>query len=236
MDFLSKLRESTQIGEILYIDGHRSAPRISSCWGNGHDCCQQWGPLSLGPLPFINFLREVSSQIQAFQASPVTPDGTACGSALNAAGQISYWPSAFTSMMESSNPEQPKTTSLSTFPWSTLSTATTLSASPTLSTLASSCLTSPAYALARSTLSSHNPPVTTCASLSSNDIPPLVQQDLHPLFSFNHQSSRSVVNPRLSTTDSLPFGHHSPSVPPGFSASGCTESPFVPPQLATSAS
>ena len=118
---LSKLRESTQIWEILDSDGHCSAPRIVVNYevvvgAMAMTATRSQGTLSLGPLPFINSLREISSQLQAFQASPETPDKTACHSALNPACQISFWSSVFISMVESSNPEQPTcTTSLSTF-------------------------------------------------------------------------------------------------------------------------
>ena len=61
-----------------------------------------------------------------------------------------------------------------------------------------------------------------------------LQQDLHPLSSFNQQSSRSVVNPQPSTSDTLPFGQHSLSFPPVFSATGCTASPFFHAQLSSS--
>ena len=61
-----------------------------------------------------------------------------------------------------------------------------------------------------------------------------MQQDLHPLSSFNQQSSRSVVNPQPSASDTLPFGQHSLSFPPVFSATVCTASPFFHAQLSSS--
>ena len=59
-----------------------------------------------------------------------------------------------------------------------------------------------------------------------------LQQELHPLSSFNQQSSRSVVNPQPSTSGTLPFGQHSLSFPPVFSTTGCTASPLF--QLSSS--
>ncbi|CAH3036042.1 unnamed protein product [Pocillopora meandrina] len=98
MDFLSKLRGSTEIKAILNSDGHCSIPRIVEDYEavvgiTAITDTRKEGPSSLHTLPFINSLREVSSQLQTFQASPETPDGTACGSALNAARQILYWSS-----------------------------------------------------------------------------------------------------------------------------------------------
>ena len=46
----------------------------------------------------------------AFQASPDTPDGIACSSALNAARQICYWSSLFMTMMDERNVVYPITT------------------------------------------------------------------------------------------------------------------------------
>ncbi|CAH3151674.1 unnamed protein product [Pocillopora meandrina] len=258
MDFLSKLRGSTEIKEILNSDGHCSIPRIVEDYEavvgiTAITDTRKEGPSSLHTLPFINSLREVSSQLQTFQASPETPDGTACGSALNAARQILYWSSVFISMMEASNTGQPTSSSTSSASTSSASSssASISSASPssasTSSTLALSSLTSSvltSFTLtssvstsptsSTSSLSSHNPPATTCASLLSNVIPLSVQQDLHPLSSFNQQSSRSVVNPQPSTSDTLPFGQHSLSFPPVFSATGCTASPFFHAQLSSS--
>ena len=82
MDFLSKLRGSTEIREILNSDGHCSIPRIVEDYEavvgiTAITDTRKEGPSSLHPLPFINSLREVSSQLQTFQASPETPDGTA---------------------------------------------------------------------------------------------------------------------------------------------------------------
>ena len=45
------------------------------------------------PLPVVNSLIDVSSQMLAIQASPAIPHGTTCSSAQNAACQICYWPS-----------------------------------------------------------------------------------------------------------------------------------------------
>ena len=60
-------------------------------------------PASICHIPLINSLREVSSRMSAFQASPVAPEGSSCSSAMNAARQIAYWSSLFISMMDSSN-------------------------------------------------------------------------------------------------------------------------------------
>ena len=60
-------------------------------------------PASICHIPLINSLREVSSRMTAFQASPVAPEGSSCSSAMNAARQIAYWSSLFISMMDSSN-------------------------------------------------------------------------------------------------------------------------------------
>ena len=60
-------------------------------------------PTQFRPLPVINSLREVSSQMLAFQPSPDTPDGTACSLALTAAHQICYWSSLFMTMMDERN-------------------------------------------------------------------------------------------------------------------------------------
>ena len=49
-------------------------------------------------------------EMLAFQASPDTPDGTACSSALNAARQICYWSSLFMTMMDERNVVYPITT------------------------------------------------------------------------------------------------------------------------------
>ena len=67
-------------------------------------------PTQFRPLPVINSLREVSSQMLAFQPSPDTPDGTACSSALTAIRQISYWSSLFMTMMDERNVVYPTTT------------------------------------------------------------------------------------------------------------------------------
>ena len=67
-------------------------------------------PTQFRPLPVINSLREVSSQMLAFQPSPDTPDGTACSSALTAVRQICYWSSLFMTMMDERNVVYPITT------------------------------------------------------------------------------------------------------------------------------
>ena len=84
-------------------------------------------PTQFRPLPVINSLREVPSQMLAFQASPDTPDGTACSSALTAARQICYWSSLFMTMMDERNVVHP----ITTMPSSTLepSMSSTLSSS-----------------------------------------------------------------------------------------------------------
>ena len=164
MEFLSKLRESSKIVEILDSDGHRSAPTIvrdyETVGATAITNTRSEGPTSFRPLPFITSLREVSSQLQAFQATPETPDGTACSSALNAARQISYWSSVFISMMEGSNPGQPTSTTLP----STLSTSTPVSASSTSSVSTSSVSTS---ASTSSTLASSASTSSTLASSAS---------------------------------------------------------------------
>ena len=159
------------------------------------------GPSSVCPLPFINSLREVSSQLQAFQASPETPDGTACGSALNAARQISYWSSVFISMMEASNPGQPTcTTSLST----SIITALSTSASST-STSTSSTSTSAPFTSASST----SVPFTSASSTSAP---------------FTSASSTSAPFTSASST-SAPFTSASSTSAPFTSAS--TSAPFT---------
>ncbi|CAH3165558.1 unnamed protein product [Pocillopora meandrina] len=215
MDFLSKLRGSTEIKAILNSDGHCSIPRIVEDYEavvgiTAITDTRKEGPSSLHTLPFINSLREVSSQLQTFQASPETPDGTACGSALNAARQILYWSSVFISMMEASNTGQPTcTVSLSTSTSSTLSTPT--SSTSVLASPTSSASTSSASSSSASISSASPSSASTSSTLASS-----MQQDLHPLSSFNQQSSRSVVNPQPSTSDTLPFGQHSLSFPPVF--------------------
>ncbi|CAH3103231.1 unnamed protein product [Pocillopora meandrina] len=229
MDFLSKLRGSTEIKAILNSDGHCSIPRIVEDYEavvgiTAITDTRKEGPSSLHTLPFINSLREVSSQLQTFQASPETPDGTACGSALNAARQILYWSSVFISMMEASNTGQPTcTVSLSTSTSSTLST-------PTSST---SVLASPTSSASTSSASSSSASISS-ASPSSASTSSTLASSMQPLSSFNQQSSRSVVNPQPSTSDTLPFGQHSLSFPPVFSATGCTASPFFHAQLSSS--
>ena len=203
------------------------------------------GPSSVFPLPFINSLREVSSQLQAFQASPETPDGTACGSALNAARQISYWSSVFISMMEASNPGQPTcTTSLSTSMITALSTsASSTSTSSTSAPFTSASSTSAPFTSASSTsvpftsASSTSVPCTSASSTSapftsasSTSAPFTSASTSAPFTSASSTSasstlvsststsptSSSVVNHLPSTLDTMPICQHSLTSPPVF--------------------
>ena len=96
---VSALRVVKQCDEIL----NETATSINTDIRNGR-------PTQFRPLPVMNSLREVSSQMLAFQASPNTPDGTAGSSALTAARQICYWSSLFMTMMDERNVVYPITT------------------------------------------------------------------------------------------------------------------------------
>ncbi|CAH3023549.1 unnamed protein product [Porites evermanni] len=131
VEYLAKLRDAVKVTQILEIDGPVSASRVvkqcdeilnetatSINTDIRNDRPTQFRPLPgdqwvpdipcYDPaLPVINSLREVSSQMLAFQASPDTPDGIACSSALNAARQICYWSSLFMTMMDERNVQSP---------------------------------------------------------------------------------------------------------------------------------
>ena len=129
------------------------------------------------PLPVINSLREVSSQMMAFQASPDTPDGTPCSSALNATCQICYWSSLLMTIMDEHNVVHLITTMLS----STLKPST----SSTLSYLSSSASVLPSMF---TTTSSSQP-----RPASSSNVPtsPVLQDHL-PYSSFHQQSQAQL--------------------------------------------
>ena len=85
------------------------------------------------PLPVLNTLREVSSHMMAFQASPETPDVTACSSAINVARQICYWLSLFMSMMDEGNVAHPTSTMAPSTSSTLFSSSSSVSVSFTLS-------------------------------------------------------------------------------------------------------
>ena len=70
--------------QILEIDGPLSASRVVKQYDeilaetatSINTDTRNDRPAQFRPLPVINSLREVSSQMMAFQASPDTPDGT----------------------------------------------------------------------------------------------------------------------------------------------------------------
>ena len=132
--------------QILEIDGPVSASRVvKQCDEILNETATSINtdirndrPTQFRPLPVINSLREVSSQMLAFQASPDTPDGIACSSALNAARQICYWSSLFMTMMDERNVVYP----ITTMPSSTSepSMSSTLSSSSSSASVLSSML------------------------------------------------------------------------------------------------
>ena len=92
VEYLDKLRDSVKVKEILESDGPLSVSRIMNQYdkiinetaASNRDTSID-RPTQFHPLPVLNSLREVSSHMMAFQASPETR------SAINAARQICYW-------------------------------------------------------------------------------------------------------------------------------------------------
>lgn len=166
-------------------------------------------PTQFHPLPVINSLREVSSQMLAFQASPDTPDGTACSSALNAARQICYWSSLFMTMMDERNVVYP----IATMPSSTLepSVSSTLSSSSSFAVL-SSLFTSTSFSQPQPASSSNVP-------TSS------VLRDHLPYSSSHQQSPSSVIDHQPPVSVSLQFEQNSLPRSTVSSNASCTVSP-----------
>ena len=130
----------------------------------------------------------------AFQASPDTPDGTACSSALNGAGQICYWSSLFMTIMDERNVVHP----ITTMPSSTLepSTSSTLSSSSSSASVLPSMFT---------TTSSSQP-----RPASSSNVPTSsLLQDHLPYSSSHQQSPSSVIDHQPPVSVSLQFHQNS---------------------------
>ena len=150
--------------------------------------------------------------MMAFQASPETPDVTACSSAINAARQICYWLSVFMSMMDEGNVAHPTGTM----------------APSTSSTLFSSSSS------VSSTLSSQPRLAASLLVPSSNVTTSPVQQDQLPYSSSHQHSTSSVINHQPSVSGSLQIEHNSLPFPTVSSNTSCTASPSFSQQLSSS--
>ena len=222
MEYLDKLRDSVKVKEILESDGPLSVSRIMNQYdkiinetaASNRDTSID-RPTQFHPLPVLNSLREVSSHMMAFQASPETPDGTACSSAMNAARQICYWSSLFMSMMDEGNVAHPTST-------------TAPSTSSSLSSSSSSVSVS-------STLSSQPRLAASLLVPSSNVTTSPVHQDQLPYSSSHQHSSNSVINHQLPVSGSLQFEQNSLPFPTVSYNTSCTVSPSFSQQLSSSA-
>ena len=206
--------------QILEIDGPLSASRVVKQYDeilaetatSINTDTRNDRPAQFRPLPVINSLREVSSQMMAFQASPDTPDGTACSSAVNAARQICYWSSLLMTIMDERNVVHPVTT----MPSSTLepSTSSTLSSSSSSASVLPSMLT---------TTSSSQP-----RPASSSNVPTSsVLQDHLPYSSSHQQAPSSVIDHQPPVSVSLQFQQNSLPCSTVSSNASCTVSPSL---------
>ena len=206
VDFLSKLRESTKIKEILDVDGNISASRIvedcEAMVAATHEISVS-RPASICHMPLFNSLREVSSHMSAFQTSPVAPEGSSCSSAMNAARQIAYWSSLFISMMDSSN---------------------SANIHVTLATTSATCTS------VSSSEPSNQPPSASSFSLPPHVTTPSSQQAPFPSSVFGQTSTSSSVIPQPATSSTTNTSSLSsvPSSQPT-SASSC----LLPPRMTT---
>ena len=206
--------------QILEIDGPLSASRVVKQYDeilaetatSINTDTRNDRPAQFRPLPVINSLREVSSQMMAFQASPDTPDGTACSSAVNAARQICYWSSLLMTIMDERNVVHPVTT----MPSSTLepSTSSTLSSSSSSASVLPSMLTTTSCSQPRPASSSNVP-------TSS------VLQDHLPYSSSHQQAQSSVIDHQPPVSVSLQFQQNSLPCSTVSSNASCTVSPSL---------